>query len=128
VLQTLQPGEARGLAIVVREQKAEALTDALIDQNLHEARAIRSFRASSKASRARACGTVGNPSRKSSRLSPPSRYSNRVWTGTRVPGKDGHAVHGFRIDSDGVGHDLIVGQLPTLGLARSCGYRNDQEE
>jgi len=56
---------------------------------LHEARTRRSFRASSSASKARARGTVGNPSRKSSRVSPPSRYSKSVWTGTRVPRNTG---------------------------------------
>src|SRR5208283_4694877 len=33
--------------------------------------------------------TVGKPARKSSIVSPASRYSKRVWTGTRVPAKTG---------------------------------------
>ena len=89
ILQSCQVSEAGGLTIVAREQQADPFVDTFIDQQLHEARASRSFRASSSASRATARETVGNPNRKSSRLSPPSRYSKRVWTGTRVPRKTG---------------------------------------
>ena len=88
-LQTRQIGETRGLAFVPGKQKTQPLIDAFIDQKLHEARASRSLRASPSASKATLRGTVGNPARKSSRVSPPSRYSNIVCTGTRVPRNTG---------------------------------------
>src|SRR5229473_1216883 len=45
--------------------------------------------ASSSAATADSRETVGNPSRKSSSVSPPSRQSKSVWMGTRVPRNTG---------------------------------------
>ena len=73
ILQSGEFGEAGGMAIVSRKQKAQMLVDTVVEQEANQARASRSCLASSRASTAKVRETVGNPDRKSSRVSPPSR-------------------------------------------------------
>src|SRR5579864_5211645 len=73
VLQSRQIGKAGCLAVIAWELKPKALVNALVDHEPHQARASSNSLASSSASTARARETVGNPSRKSSSVSPPSK-------------------------------------------------------
>ena len=70
--------------------------------------------ASSSAVSASARETVEKPSKKSSIVSPPSKYSNRVWTGTRVPRNTGTPC----IVS---GSFVIAIVTSSLSLKRECG-------
>lgn len=63
--------------------------DALVEQDSHDALATSSSFASSRRPITWSRVTVGKPSRKSSMVSPASRYSSTVWTGTRVPANTG---------------------------------------
>src|SRR5688572_988433 len=74
---------------ILDEFACQTLVDTLVEQYLHSASAsTRPFAVSNKATTC-SCVTVGNPARKSSIVSPASRYSKSVCTGTRVPVKTG---------------------------------------
>src|SRR5579871_6311518 len=81
------------------------LVDALVEQDAHQALADRSSWAFSRAAMAISRETEGNPSRNSSRVSPPSKYSNNVRRGTRVPRKTGVPPEDLGISDD----DVIAG-------------------
>src|SRR5262245_57969103 len=72
-----------------QETSFQSLIDAFVEQDLHLT-SVRT-RAFAVSSTATTCSrvTVGKPSKNSSIVSPASRYSKRVWTGTRVPANTG---------------------------------------
>jgi hypothetical protein len=73
VLETSKFYVPRSLAIVIGKEMPQTLINALVDEESHQTRASKSCFASSNARRAASRETVGNPVRKSSRVSPPSR-------------------------------------------------------
>ncbi|SLM49428.1 protein of unknown function [Nitrospira japonica] len=62
----------------------QSTIDTLVEEKFHEATGNMRVFASSRKAITCSRVTVGNPSRKSSMVCPPSKYSMRVWTGTRV--------------------------------------------
>lgn len=83
----------------------EPSVDALIEEDSHEVLASMRALASSRNAITWSRVTVGNPCRKSSIVSPPSKYSISVWTGTRVPAKTGvpPSMSGDEVMSGGFG-------------------------
>jgi hypothetical protein len=85
-----RPTSLRNRADLVTEEfPREAPVYALVEQDPHVAEATTRAFASSRKAMTCSRFTVGNPSRKASIDSPPSRYSMRVCTGTRVPANTG---------------------------------------
>ena len=73
VLQSRQPGIGRPMAIVTREEMAERLVHAFVQQQPHQTCASRRLLHSSNTCNTSSRLTVGNPVKKSSSESPPSR-------------------------------------------------------
>src|SRR5258708_14083395 len=85
-------GSSYRLALVAHGPDAliQLVWKAFIDEDLHfPKRAKRRVLASSNAAMACSRLTPGYCFRNSSSVSPPSKYSSRVWKGTRVPRKTG---------------------------------------
>lgn len=102
-------------AVVSREEQPEPLINTFVNQDPHQTRAKRSSRDSSRTWTASSRLTVGKPSRKSSRDSPFSRYSNIVFTGDTRASKNWCPVHHFGIARDRFLHASIVAHVRLTG-------------